>query len=80
MVWRTEFAADAEQDFALFFDQLFAAHEGFGVADADAFDRAVLWFDLDEPSETVRILAIFFGRQDHVRHMLVRLLDRPDRD
>lgn len=37
-------------------------------------DRAIFWFDLDEPAETVRILAIFFGAQDHVRHMLARLL------
>lgn len=119
MAWRTEFAADAEHDFALIFDHLFATYREFGEADAEAFDRAVrrlegirtaalsitrapfrgtlhediapglrhvtidravFWFDLDEPSETVRILAIFFGGQDHVRHMLVRLLDRPARD
>ncbi len=37
-------------------------------------DRAIYWFDVDEPAQKVRILAIFFGGQDHVRHMLVRLL------
>ena len=116
MAWRTEFAADAERDFDLIFDHLFAAYRSFGEADAEAFDRAVrrlegiraaaigiarapfrgtlrqdvapglrhvtidravFWFDLDEPAETVRILAILFGGQDHVRHMLARLLDRP---
>lgn len=37
-------------------------------------DRAIYWFELDEAAQKVRILAIFFGGQDHVRHMLVRLL------
>lgn len=36
--------------------------------------RAIYWFEVDEPSERVRILAIFFGGQDHTRHMLLRLL------
>ena len=39
-----------------------------------AIDRAIYWFDVDEPARKIRILAIFFGGQDHVRHMLVRLL------
>lgn len=38
-------------------------------------DRAIFWFDLDEAAETVRILAVFFGGQDHVRRILARLLD-----
>lgn len=42
-------------------------------------DRAIFWFELDEASRTVRILAIFFGGQDHIRHMMARLLDRQDR-
>lgn len=42
-------------------------------------DRAIYWFDLDEAAQKVRILAIFFGGQDHVRHMLVRLLREDDR-
>lgn len=37
--------------------------------------RAIYWFDVDEQRNTVRILAVFFGGQDHVRNMLVRLLD-----
>jgi plasmid stabilization system protein ParE len=37
-------------------------------------DRAIYWFDVDEPAKRVRILAIFFGGQDHVRQMLIRLL------
>jgi plasmid stabilization system protein ParE len=40
-------------------------------------DRAVFWFDLDEKARKVRVLAIFFGGQDHQRHMLIRLLGRP---
>ncbi len=39
-------------------------------------DRAIYWFDVDETAQEVKILAIFFGGQDHVRHMLVRLLGR----
>ncbi|MBM3557535.1 MAG: type II toxin-antitoxin system RelE/ParE family toxin [Alphaproteobacteria bacterium] len=42
-----------------------------------AIDRAVYWFDVDEPARKVRVLAIFFGGQDHVRHMLARLLREP---
>ncbi len=38
-------------------------------------DRAIFWFDVHEDITTVRILAVFFGGQDHVRHMLRRLLD-----
>ena len=41
-------------------------------------DRAIFWFDLDEAENTVRILAVFFGGQDHIRQMLRRLLDRSD--
>ncbi|MEC7762001.1 MAG: type II toxin-antitoxin system RelE/ParE family toxin [Pseudomonadota bacterium] len=36
--------------------------------------RAVYYFDIDERGETVRVLAVFFGGQDHVARMLVRLL------
>ena len=38
-------------------------------------DRAIYWFDVDEAHRTVRILAVFFGGQDHLRHMLIRLLE-----
>ena len=37
--------------------------------------RAIYWFDVDAPHETVRVLAVFFGGQDHIRHMLARLLE-----
>ena len=38
-------------------------------------ERAVYWFDVDEARRTVRIVAVFLGGQDHVRHMLARLLE-----
>lgn len=38
------------------------------------FDRAIYWFEVNEAEQRVRVLAIFFGGQDHVRHMLTRLL------
>ena len=37
-------------------------------------DRAIYWFEVDDAEQRVRVLAIFFGGQDHVRHMLTRLL------
>ena len=37
--------------------------------------RAIYWFDVDDERQTVRVLAVFFGGQDHVRHMLVRVLE-----
>jgi len=37
-------------------------------------DSATYWFDVDEPRRTVLVLGIFFGGQDHQRHMLIRLL------
>ncbi len=36
-------------------------------------DRIVLYFDVDEAAGDVRVLGVFFGGQDHVRRMLVRL-------
>ena len=39
-------------------------------------DRSVLWFEVIEATRTVRILAVFFGSQDHIRHMYGRLLSR----
>ena len=39
-----------------------------------AIARAPYWFDVDQAARKVRILAVFFGGQDHIRHMLVRLL------
>jgi plasmid stabilization system protein ParE len=40
-------------------------------------DQAIYWFFVDEDARTIRVLAIFFGGQDHVRQMLARLLQRP---
>ena len=40
-----------------------------------AIGRAIYWYDVDEARRTVRILAVFFGGQDHVRHMMARLLE-----
>ena len=40
-----------------------------------AIGRAIYWFDVDDEHETVRVLAVFFGGQDHVRHMMARLLE-----
>jgi plasmid stabilization system protein ParE len=36
-------------------------------------NNAAFYFDVDGPAQTVRILAIFFGGQDHRQHMLKRL-------
>lgn len=35
---------------------------------------AAIWFMADEAQSTVLIVAIFFGSQDHIRHMMARLL------
>ena len=40
-------------------------------------DQAIYWFLVDNDARIVRVLAVFFGSQDHVRRMLVRLLQRP---
>lgn len=37
--------------------------------------RAVYWFEVDEARQTVRVLAMFFGGQDHIRHMMARLIE-----
>lgn len=39
-----------------------------------AMDRAVYWFDVDSRARKIRVVAIFFGGQDHIRRMLIRLL------
>lgn len=41
-----------------------------------ALDGAVYWFIADATTRQVRVLAVFFGGQDHQRHMLVRLLGK----
>jgi toxin ParE1/3/4 len=37
---------------------------------------AVYWFVTDVDARQVSVLALFFGGQDHQRHMMVRLLRR----
>lgn len=39
-------------------------------------ERAVFYFELDADARCLRLLAVFFGGQDHRRHMLRRLLLR----
>ena len=36
--------------------------------------RAVFYFDVDDHARSLTLLAVFYGGQDHHRHMLVRLL------
>ena len=40
-------------------------------------DRAIYWYRVQEDTETVQVLAIFYGGQDHARQMLLRLLRIP---
>lgn len=42
-------------------------------------DNAVYWFVPDADTRQIRVLAVFFGAQDHQRHMLVRLLQKAAR-
>ena len=37
-------------------------------------DRAIFYFDLNEERQIIRLLAIFFGGQDHDTRILARLL------
>lgn len=39
-------------------------------------DRAIFYFRVDEAKRVVRVLAVFFGGQDHRRHVFKRLLGR----
>jgi toxin ParE1/3/4 len=39
-------------------------------------DRAIYWYRIDDTRQVVSILAIFYGGQDHVRQMLLRLLNQ----
>ena len=41
-------------------------------------EGAIFYFQIDEEAKTVSILAIFFGSQNHRRHMLTRLLGPSD--
>ena len=38
-------------------------------------DRAIFYFTIDEGKHVVRVLAVFFGGQDHQREMLKRMLE-----
>jgi toxin ParE1/3/4 len=40
-------------------------------------NRAIYWFEISEELHRVRVLAIFFGGQDHIRHMMLRLIGEP---
>jgi plasmid stabilization system protein ParE len=37
-------------------------------------DRAIFYFEVDEEKRVVRVLAVFFGGQDHQRAMLRRVM------
>ena len=37
-------------------------------------EHAAVWFVSDEKRHEITVAAIFFGSQDHIRHMLTRLL------
>lgn len=37
-------------------------------------DKAAIWFLPDEDNHTLVVAAIFYGAQDHIRHMLSRML------
>ncbi len=39
-------------------------------------DQVVIYFTVDDAAECVSVLAIYFGGQDHKRHMLDRILGR----
>ncbi|MEP2715362.1 type II toxin-antitoxin system RelE/ParE family toxin [Pseudophaeobacter sp.] len=39
--------------------------------------RAIYWYQLQDDTETILVLAIFYGGQDHIRQMLLRLLREP---
>ncbi|MBC2772079.1 type II toxin-antitoxin system RelE/ParE family toxin [Rhizobium sp. AQ_MP] len=36
-------------------------------------NRAIIYFDVYEATQTIQVIAVFFGGQDHQRHMLKRL-------
>lgn len=37
-------------------------------------DKVVIWFLPEQDRKRIVVLALFFGAQDHIRHMLTRLL------
>jgi plasmid stabilization system protein ParE len=76
MRFAIEFPVESERDFELIFDYLFAAYQRFGDDSNEAFERAA--DKILAIRRQAQSLAVFFGPQDHVRHMLVRLLRSPD--
>lgn len=39
-------------------------------------ERALFWHEIDDSEAVVGVLAAFFGGQDHIRRMMLRLLER----
>jgi toxin ParE1/3/4 len=72
--------ATARIDEALAYMRTFAAHPHRGTEHPGirpgirtvTNDRFVFYFEIDDPSSEVRILAIFFGGADHRRQILDR--------
>ena len=48
-------------------------HLGDGIRNVTK-NRAIIYFDVDDPKKVVRVLAVFFGGQDHDARTLLRLL------
>jgi plasmid stabilization system protein ParE len=113
-VWSLEYSIEAERDFELIFDYLFAVYSDLGEHPDEALehaagrirelrvsigrlaetphigtsrsdiypgirflrrDKAEIWFLPVVDRQMIVIAAIFFGAQDHIRHMMRRLLD-----
>jgi plasmid stabilization system protein ParE len=113
-VWSLEYSVEAERDFELIFDHLFAAYRDLGdhpdealeraagrvrdlrisikrIAETPSIgtlrpdiypgirflrrDKAAVWFLPMAQRGTIVVAAIFFGAQDHIRHMMRRLLE-----
>lgn len=113
-MWKLEYSREAERDFELIFDHLFAAYSDLGDSAEEALeraagrvrelrssvrrltetphigtlrsdiypgirflrrDKAAIWFLPAADRQTIIVAAIFFGAQDHIRHMMRRLLE-----
>ncbi|MDA7964817.1 type II toxin-antitoxin system RelE/ParE family toxin [Ruegeria sp.] len=48
-------------------------HLGSGIRNVTK-DRAVIYFDVDDETRTIRVLAVFYSGQDHDARILLRLL------
>lgn len=51
-------------------------HLGAGIRNVSN-GRAVFYFDVDDTRRNLRVLAVFYGGQDHHARVLVRLLSHP---